>query len=126
MTDSTSVPPAPLVPPVRTRQVWDIVISIIFLVLGLATFGIGGVLSVFLAAFTDNCPPATCNAELGLSAVFGIYGVAAVLFFIALVVTIVLLVLRRRGWWVALIGLAVSIAAVIAAVVAYSNAIGMQ
>jgi uncharacterized BrkB/YihY/UPF0761 family membrane protein len=102
-----TIPPAAAVPaygrpPVRT---WDLVLSIVLMVLSV---GLGLVLLVmapFLVMASDPCGAAVeCNTEqMGLGFLVALIGPG---FAIAagIVVGIVLLVLRRLAFWVPLVG----------------------
>lgn len=108
----------------RPRAVWDIVLSIVFLVAAVVTALIGAVSQVFILAFTDYCPPATCHIDQGTNSVFATWIVIAVVLLVSIVLTIVLLVRRRRAWWVALIGLVLVIIGAIVGFVMYITAVG--
>lgn len=110
--------------PQRTRAVWDIVLSIVFLVLAAVSTVLGGFLSLFAAAFTDSCPAATCHQDLGVGELFGIYGFLVVALLVAIILTIVFLTRHRRAWW---LGASVFVLSLVCAVVAellYSAAVG--
>jgi uncharacterized BrkB/YihY/UPF0761 family membrane protein len=98
-----------IVGPTRPRKVWDVVLSIILLVFTLGAFVIGAFLTVFALAFTDNCPPETCDSDLAVNSVFTVGIVIALCDLVATIVVIVLLVLRRRAWWLAALALLLTI-----------------
>lgn len=113
---------SPIVP--RRRAAWDIVLSVVFLVAAALTAVVGGFLQLFVFAFTDDCPPATCHIGEATTSVFATWAIVAILFVASIVVTIILLVSRRRAWWVAAIGLLVVIVGGIVAFILYSGAVG--
>jgi uncharacterized BrkB/YihY/UPF0761 family membrane protein len=108
----------------RTRAGWDIALSIILLAIALVGLAISAFGQLFIAAFTDYCPPATCHVDQGIGEVFAVYGVVSVLLVVSIVLTIVFLVTRRRAWWIALIGLVIVIVGAITAFVLYLVAVG--
>jgi hypothetical protein len=110
--------------PQRTRAVWDIVLSIVFLVIAAVSTVLGGFLGLFFAAFTDYCPPKTCNENLGIAEVLGVYGFLIVVVLVAVILTIVFLTRRRRAWWLGAAATVISIICAIVAYALYSAAIG--
>jgi uncharacterized BrkB/YihY/UPF0761 family membrane protein len=110
--------------PQRTRAVWDIVLSIVFLVIAIVLTVLGGLLGLFSAAFTDNCPASTCNQSLGIAELFGVYGFLIVAVVVAIILTIVFLTRRRRAWWLGASAIVLSIVCAIAAEALYSAAVG--
>jgi hypothetical protein len=110
--------------PPRHRAVWDIVLSVVFLVLALVTAIIGALSQFFIVAFTDDCPSDTCHIGQGVAGLALTWGVVAVIALAATVITIVLLVQRRRAWWVALIAFVVVIAGAVTAFALYVTAVG--
>jgi uncharacterized BrkB/YihY/UPF0761 family membrane protein len=108
----------------RPRAVWDIVLSIVFLVIAVVTSLIAAISQLFVLAFTDYCPAATCNSDEGVTRVLTTWTVIAILLIASIVFTIVLLVKRRRAWWVAMIGLLVVIIGAIVGFVLYLAAVG--
>lgn len=94
--------PPPFPPPQPPRSGVDLGISIALLVLTYAGGGVAAFLSVFMLAFTDYCPPATCNIDAGVTAVMVGFGVAALIAIVGTVVSIVQMVRRGRAWpWAA-------------------------
>lgn len=109
---------------VRQRRGWDIALSIVFMVVAVLALIIGLFLQLFAVAFTDSCPPATCNSDLGISEVGIVWSVVGIVLLVSIVMTIVFLVIRRRAWWIALIGLAVVLAGAVLAFALYIAAVG--
>jgi hypothetical protein len=89
-------PPPPPVPP--TRSGVDLAISITLLVLTYAGGGVAAFLAVFMLAFTDYCPPATCNIDAGVTAVMTGFGVAVLIAIAGTVISIVQMVRRAKAW----------------------------
>ena len=83
MTYGYPPPPPPLLPPPAKPPIssGDLAASIIALVLTFIGGGVGAFFAVFMMAFTDYCPPATCHIDAGVTALmigFGIAGLIAV------------------------------------------------
>ncbi|MCX2711973.1 hypothetical protein [Mycolicibacterium sp. J2] len=91
--------PFPAPPPVpRPRSGIDLGVSVTLLVLTYAGGAAAAVLGVFMMAFTDYCPPATCDIDTGVMRAMTGFGVAALVALAGTVATIVALVRRARGW----------------------------
>jgi uncharacterized BrkB/YihY/UPF0761 family membrane protein len=110
--------------PPRRRATWDIVLTIIFMVLAILTSFIGLFAQLFILAFTDDCPPSTCHIDQGVASVGVTWFIVGIVVLLSIVFGIVLLVRRRRAWWVALIGLFTSIVGAIVGFVLYLSAVG--
>ena len=92
-------PPFPPPPPTKApRSGVDIGISITLLVLTFAGGGVAAFMSVFMLAFTDYCPPETCNIDAGVSALFTGFGIAVLIAITGTVISIVAMVRRTRAW----------------------------
>ncbi len=84
-------------PPPRSGV--DLAISITLLVLTYAGGGVAAFLAVFMLAFTDYCPPATCHIDAGgVTAVMTGFGVAVLIAIAGTVITIVQMVRRAKAW----------------------------
>ena len=103
---------------------WDIALSIVFLVVAVGTLLVSAFGQLFITAFTDYCPPETCHADVGFGEAITVYGVVVIILILAIAATIVFLVTRRRAWWIALIGLVVVIIGAIVAFALYFVAVG--
>jgi uncharacterized BrkB/YihY/UPF0761 family membrane protein len=110
--------------PIRQRAVWDIILSVVFLVLAVGGALVGAVSQVFILAFTDYCPQTTCHINEAVNSVFVTWAVIAVVLLASIVATIVRLIRRRRGWWVALIGAVVVYVGALVGFVLYVSAVG--
>jgi hypothetical protein len=88
-------PPAPAKRPIPAA---DLTISIIALVLTVVLGGCAAVMGVFMLAFLDNCPPATCSVDGAVTAVGTALMIAFVVGLAGTVVTIVQLVRRSPAW----------------------------
>jgi hypothetical protein len=119
MTDTASLPSTP---PVRTRKVWDITLSVVFLVFGLISVAAGVFIEGTVVAFTDYCPPG-CDVDAGLAHLALADGVGGGLAVVAAVVSIGMLVTRRRGWWLALLSWLLAMATAVAGFLVYTSAI---
>lgn len=87
-------PPAPTPP----RSGADLAVSITLLILTYLGGGSAAVLAVFMLAFTDYCPPDTCNIDAGVTAAMTGFGVAALIAIVGTVLSIVAMVRRTRAW----------------------------
>jgi hypothetical protein len=101
---------------------WDVVLSILLLIGNAVVFFGGAFMSVFVMAFTDNCPPG-CDIDAAVSVVLTVGVVLGLLGIAATVVTILLLVRRRRAWWLPLSAAVVTAAGWLLAFAFYSDAV---
>ncbi|MEZ0050604.1 hypothetical protein ABIA30_001602 [Mycobacterium sp. MAA66] len=88
-------PPLPAKPPISSG---DLAASIVALVLTFIGGGVGAVLAVFMMAFTDYCPPATCHVDAGVTAAMTGFTIAGLIAIAGTTVTVVQLTRRSRGW----------------------------
>ncbi|MGW0161578.1 hypothetical protein ACWDUN_19940 [Mycobacterium sp. NPDC003323] len=102
----------------------DVAVSVTALVLTVVGGAVAGFFGIFFMAFTDHCPPATCNIDAGVSAMFTGFGVAVLLWLAGTTVTIVRLVRRSRAWPFALGTMAVCALACVAGIGGYLVAVG--
>jgi hypothetical protein len=115
MTDAAADPASATVAPTRPpRRVWDLVLTILLLVVYLGVTAMGSVLGFFLAFASDSCGASSvCNVDqIGAGLTVAVYGVWAPVL-VVLIVAIVLLVRRRLAFWVPLVGIALTIAIVV-------------
>lgn len=88
-------PPQPPAPP---RSGADLGISIAALILTFVGAGLAAVLGLSMLAFTDNCPPETCDIDAALSTATTGFAVAGLIAVIGTVITVVALIRRTRAW----------------------------
>jgi hypothetical protein len=93
-------------PVTAKRAVWDVVLTIILLVMTAVTLLVSAFADLFALAFTDDCPD-TCNIGGGVAVVAVVWFVCAGLALAATVMSIVRLRHHLRAWWIALVALAV-------------------
>ena len=118
---SHGVAPPPAKPPMSRA---DLIWSIVMLVLTYAGGAVAAFVGVFVMAFTDNCPPATCHIDTGINIMFAAFVVAAVLALAGTVLTVVRLMARASAWPFALITLGVCAMACLVAIAGYIKAVG--
>ncbi len=98
--------PAPSAFPVesrRPRRTWDLVLSIVLLVLALGLGLLLFTIAPFLVMASDSCGASTvCDSgQIGAGFLVAWFGPAVVIV-IGIVTTIILLILRRLAFWVPL------------------------
>lgn len=122
----TAAAPAPTAtePSPRGHRGWDIVLSVVLLVVGAAAAGLASVLALFLAFASDSCGSGTCDYDqmnvgfwVALVAPWGVW-------LLGVVATIMLLVRRRLGFWVPLVGIALGAVAWVVGAWLVGSAIG--
>jgi hypothetical protein len=100
--------PAPATPvrPARTRAIWDIVVTVVLLVLALGIAAVGSFLGLMLAFASDSCGASTtCDTnQIGLGITVAAIGVWPPIL-IAIVLSIVFLVLRFRAFWIPIVAI---------------------
>ncbi len=125
MTES-AVQPQPTSPaPPRERKTWDIVLTIVFMVVNLGLNAIGSFVGVMLAFASDSCGSAkVCNTDqIGIGMSLAVIGPWVPLVFV-IAGSIVLLVIRRRAFWLPLVGIALTIAIVGVGIALVFGAVG--
>jgi len=93
--------------PVRT---WDLVVTIILLVLDGVLAAIMSFFGFFLAMAGDSCGARDCNSELIAVGLMVAVALPWLVLILVAIVSIVLLVTRRLAFWVPLVGAALIIA----------------
>ncbi len=89
----------------RKPKVWDIVLTVVFLVAATLSAPVACYFGVFLAMASDACGGGACNMDLlNFGFWFGVVQPWVVLL-IAVILSIVLLVLRRVAFWVPLVSI---------------------
>jgi hypothetical protein len=100
----------PVVPPQdspkRTVAIWDIILTVILLVIGLGIALIGSFLGFMLVFLSDSCGASTtCDTnQIGLGFTIATIGVWPPII-LAVLLSIVVLVLRRRAFWIPLVAI---------------------
>lgn len=102
----------------------DLAASLSVLVLTVIGSGVAAVLGLFMMAFTDYCPPATCNLDAGVTVIMIGFAIAAAVGVTGTVVTIVRLVQRNPAWPFAVATLVLTAAACIAGIAGYIAEVG--
>jgi uncharacterized BrkB/YihY/UPF0761 family membrane protein len=102
-----AVAPPPGKRPVRT---WDLVVTIILLVLDGVLAAIMSFFGFFLAMAGDSCGARDCNSDLIATGLMVAVALPWILLVVVAVVAIVLLVRRRLAFWVPLVGAVLIIA----------------
>jgi hypothetical protein len=121
MTYGTPIAPVRVKPPISGV---DLGISITALMLTFAFGGAAGFLGVFLLAFIDTCPPATCSVDGALTAVGGALLITATIAVAGLVATVVALIRRARAWPYAVGALLLCVTTCVIGFFAFSTAVG--
>jgi hypothetical protein len=121
MTYGYGYPPPPRVkPPVDTS---DMVISIIAMVLTVLGGGGAALMGLMLMALTDDCPPVTCNIDLGIKLLFAAFLVAGAIAVAGIGLTVIRLARRLRAWPFAVGGLMLTAAACVLGLAGYTSAV---
>ncbi|WP_046301265.1 MULTISPECIES: hypothetical protein [unclassified Mycobacterium] len=102
----------------------DLAGSVSALVLTFVGGAVAAVLGLFMMAFTDYCPPATCNIDAGVTAIMTGFAAAAAVGAIGTAVTIVRLVRRHRAWPYAVATLVLTAVACAVGIGGYLAAVG--
>lgn len=102
-------------PPKRPVVMWDLVLTIVLLVLMVGTAIVASFLSFFLAFASDPCGSGiTCDYDrMGTGMLIAMIGPLAV-GLLALIAGVVVLVLRRIAFWIPLVGIVLVIAVFVA------------
>jgi hypothetical protein len=92
----------------RPARIGDSVLSIVLLLVAMASYFVGLVFSVLILGFANSCTAATCNVAAAVAAQSTTAIVLAAVLLLGAVATIVFaFVLRRRAWPIALITIVV-------------------
>ncbi|WP_083740771.1 hypothetical protein [Mycobacterium sp. MS1601] len=92
------VAPAPRKPPISGV---DLGISITAMILTVVFAAFAAFIGVFMLAFLDTCPPATCSVEGAIGSVGGTLLITAVTGVVGITFTIVQLMRRKQAWPIA-------------------------
>ncbi|HEX5144869.1 MAG TPA: hypothetical protein VFW21_13470 [Mycobacterium sp.] len=120
MTYAYPPPPPPAKPPANTT---DMVVSVIAMALTVLGGAGAAFMGLMMMAFTDYCPPATCNVSLGVNLMFAGFLVAAGIAVAGIVLTVIRLVRRRAAWPFAVCGLMLTGAACVLVLGGYITAV---
>lgn len=102
----TDVAPTPTPRPV---VVWDVVLTIFFLLTGVGLAVLLAIFGALLAFASDSCTDLTCNYGQISAGILVAVIAPIVLTLAALILSIVLLAKRRRAFWVPLAGSILSV-----------------
>ncbi len=91
-------PPGYAPPPKPPIAPADLSISIAAMILTVVGVAGAGFLGLMMLAFTDYCPPETCDLDAGVTVVMTGLGIAALIAVVGIAVTITQLVRRVRAW----------------------------
>ncbi len=111
-------------PPRPQRNVADVTVSILMMVLTVLLGGVAAVIGVFSLAFIDHCPPASCSVDGAVTAVMGALALAALVGITGVVLTMVAIARRRRSWPFAVGTFALCLLVLFGGVVGYVVAVG--
>lgn len=84
----------------RARTVWDVVLSIVFVVFANTAFLIGAIFAILSVGLSRDCSSG-CDTASASSILFAVGAILALIGLVGSILTIVFLVRRRRGWWIA-------------------------
>ncbi len=98
--------------------------SITLIVLTVLSWGFAAFFGLFLLAFLDHCPPATCSADGAMMAIGSALLASAAIGVIGVTVTVIRLVRRKTAWPVALAMFLLCLVAYVLGMVGYFLAVG--
>lgn len=110
-------------PPVPPRNTTDLTISVIVLVVTVLVTAAGSVMSFFVVAFLDYCPPATCSVDGAVTASLMTIAVSVLAAVAGLIVTILRLGHRKTAWPFAVGTLGVCVLVFFCGAIAYTAAV---
>lgn len=110
----TATPEPVQATPVRQRRTWDLILTIVLLLLFLVGAAILSALGFFVAFASDSCGASSvCDYDaIGNATIFAIAG-PWIPVLPVLIVSIVLLIKKRIAFWVPIVGGLLSVAALI-------------
>lgn len=119
-------PPGYPTPPPAKRPISgaDLAVSITALALTVVGGAVAAFFGIFFMAFTDYCPPESCDIDAGVTAMFTGFAAAAVLWIAGTALTVVRLVRRTAAWMFAIGTLLLCAAACVAGIGGYLAAVG--
>jgi hypothetical protein len=116
-------PPAPRKPPISGV---DLGISITAMVLTVVFAAFAAFIGIFMLAFLDTCPPATCSVEGAIGSVGGTLLITAVSGVVGITVTIIQLTRRALAWPVAVGTLVLCVLICVIGVNIFGAAVGAE
>lgn len=96
--------------PVRT---WDVVLTVILLVLDVALAALMSFFGLFLAMASDSCGVRDCNTDLIATGMMIGVGLPWLMLIITVIAAVVVLVMRRLAFWIPLVGAALIVASLV-------------
>ncbi len=105
-----AVAPATGKRPVRT---WDLVLTIVLLVLDVVLAAIMSFFGLFLAMASDSCGVRDCNTELIATGMMVAVGLPWLVLIVTIIAAVVVLVMRRLAFWIPLVGGALILASLV-------------
>jgi hypothetical protein len=116
-------PPAPRKPPISGV---DLGVSITAMVMTVVFGAFAAFIGVFMLAFLDTCPPATCSVEGAIGTVGGALLITAVGGVVGITVTCLQLTRRKPAWPVAVFTFVLCVLICIVGVYLFGAAVGAE
>ena len=110
--------------PQQPRSAADVTASVLMMVMTVLLGGLAAVIGVFMLAFIDHCPPATCSIDGAVTAVMGALAVAALVGVTGVVLTMVAIGRRKKSWPLAACTLGLCVVVLFGGFVGYFVAVG--
>ncbi|MFY9492770.1 MAG: hypothetical protein WAP49_18090 [Mycobacterium sp.] len=110
--------------PQQPRNAADVTASVLMMVMTVLLGGLAAVIGVFMLAFIDHCPPATCSIDGAVTAVMGALAVAALVGVTGVVLTMVAIGRRKKSWPLAAGTLGLCVVVLFGGFVGYFVAVG--
>jgi hypothetical protein len=110
--------------PQQPRSAADVTASVLMMVMTVLLGGLAAVIGVFMLAFIDHCPPATCSIDGAVTAVMGALAVAALVGVTGVVLTMVAIGRRKKSWPLAAGTLGLCVVVLFGGFVGYFVAVG--
>jgi hypothetical protein len=97
----------------RPRRTWDLVLTIVLLVLDVVLAAIMSFFGLFLAMASDSCGVRDCNTELIATGMMVAVGLPWLVLIVTVIAAVVVLVMRRLAFWIPLVGGALIVASLV-------------
>ena len=110
--------------PQQPRSAADVTASVLMMVMTVLLGGLAAVIGVFMLAFIDHCPPATCSIDGAVTAVMGALAVAALVGVTGVVLTMVAIGRLKKSWPLAAGTLGLCVVVLFGGFVGYFVAVG--